>query len=163
MSAPGNLWRRVHGSVTGRPTNFSWIVPGKLAGSGRPMTRAELEWAVGQGVAAVVTMTERPLPAEWVGGLGYLHVPTPDMAAPEQDGIGEAVRFIEKRIGAGEPVMVHCAAGMGRAGTILACYLARRGGMGAAEAVARVRSERPGSIQSEEQEEAVAEYARRAA
>ncbi|MEM2160503.1 MAG: protein tyrosine phosphatase, partial [Candidatus Nitrosotenuis sp.] len=24
MSKPGNLWRKIHGKITKRPTNFSW-------------------------------------------------------------------------------------------------------------------------------------------
>ena len=162
MSTHGNAWRRVHGAVTGRPTNFSWLVDGSLAGSGRPMSAGEVGWARERGVRAIVTMTEDPLPAGWVGGMAYLHVPTVDLTAPTVEGTDRAVEFIRRRIGEGMPVMVHCAAGMGRAGTILACYLVRHGGLSAAEAIRRVRKQRPGSIQSGEQEAAVEYYERHA-
>ena len=163
MSAPGNAWRRVHGAVTGRPTNFSWLVDGRLAGSGRPMSSGEVGWARERGVRAIVTMTEDPLPGGWVDGMDYLHVPTVDLTAPTVEGTDRAVEFIRERVGAGKPVMVHCAAGLGRAGTILACYLVRHGGMSAAEAVREVRGQRPGSIQSDEQERAVEYYERHVA
>lgn len=162
MSAPGNLWRRVHGRATGRPTNFSWVIDGRLAGSGMPTTRAELGWAVARGVSSVVTMTEEPLPAAWTSGVvDYLHVPTPDMDPPAPGGIDSAVSFIHRQIRRGRPAMVHCAAGLGRAGTVLACYHVRHMGCSGPEAVARIRAARPGSIQSESQERAVSEYARR--
>jgi len=25
MSKPGNIWRKVHGKITKKPTNFSWL------------------------------------------------------------------------------------------------------------------------------------------
>lgn len=158
MSAPGNAWRRVHGAVTGRPTNFSWLIGGSLAGSGRPTSAGEVRWARERGVKAIVTMTEDPLPAGWVDGMDYLHVPTADLTAPTVDDTDRAVEFIRGRVDEGRPVMVHCAAGLGRAGTILACYLVRHCGMSAAKAVREIRKQRPGSIQSGEQEAAVEHY-----
>ena len=163
MSTPGNAWRRVHGAVTGRPTNFSWLIKGALAGSGRPTSAGEVEWLRKRGVKAIVTMTEDPLPAGWVAGLDYLHVPTVDLTAPTVEGTDAAVAFIRERVERGEPAMVHCAAGLGRAGTILACYLVRHEGMAADEAVEAVRERRPGSIQSDEQERAVEYYERHVA
>ena len=72
--------------------------------------------------------------------------------------IDEAVEFIRNRIESNEPVMVHCAAGLGRAGTILACYLVKYEKISAKIAIQKVRKERPGSIQSESQEIAIGLY-----
>ena len=44
MSKPGNMWRKVHGKITKRPTNFSWLIEEKLAGSGMPTSSDELDW-----------------------------------------------------------------------------------------------------------------------
>ena len=160
MSAPGNVWRRVHGRITGRPTNFSWLIPGRLAGSGMPTTPGEFGWILEQGIGSVVTMTEDALPADWVRDIGYLHVPTPDLTAPDMDRIDSAVDFVHRQISDGRAVMVHCAAGMGRAGTILACYLVKYRDHPAAAAIKSVRDQRPGSIQSAAQETAVGLYER---
>jgi atypical dual specificity phosphatase len=54
--------------------------------------------------------------------------------------------------------MVHCAAGIGRTGTILASYLVKYQNLTAKDAIAKIREERPGSIQSESQEIAVTFY-----
>ena len=158
MSRPGNLWRSVHGRISGRPTNFSWLVPGEVAGSGFPTTTEEFEWLLKQGIKGVVTMTENSLPLQWTRQISYLHVPTPDMTAPEPEAIDGAVDFIHANAEAGKPIAVHCAAGLGRAGTILACYLIKYGGYGAQQAIDEVRQKRPGSIQSAVQETAIQMY-----
>ena len=152
MSKPGNAWRKVHGKITKRPTNFSWLIEEKLAGSGMPTSFDELDWILRQGVKSIVTMTENALPEKWVSDIGYLHVPTPDFTAPDMERIDLAVDFIHENITGNQAVMVHCAAGMGRAGTILACYLIKYQKFSAKEAIEKIRKERPGSIQSETQE-----------
>ena len=158
MSKPGNLWRKVHGKIMKKPTNFSWLIEEKLAGSGIPTSFDELEWILNQGVKSIVTMTENPLPESWIKEIGYLHVPTPDFTAPNMEEIDNAVDFIHNNILEEQAVMVHCAAGMGRAGTILACYLVKYQKYSAQDAIEKVREERPGSIQSDVQEMAITFY-----
>ncbi len=158
MSKPGNLWRKVHGKITKKPTNFSWLIEEKLAGSGMPTTFDELDWVLKQGVKSIITMTENALPESWTEDVKYLHVPTPDLTAPDMDKIDTAVDFIYERINSKEAVMVHCAAGMGRAGTVLACYLVKYHKHSAKDAIDKLREKRPGSIQSETQEIAIRLY-----
>ncbi|MEO9307641.1 Dual specificity protein phosphatase 23 [Nitrosotalea sinensis] len=158
MSKPGNLWRKVHGKIAKKPTNFSWLIDDKLAGSGMPTSVSEIDWIIKQGVRSIVTMTEDSLPEQWVKDVKYLHVPTEDFSAPDMQQIDEAVEFIQTRIVNNEPVMVHCAAGIGRTGTILACYLVKYHKISAKDAIQKVRKERPGSIQSESQEIAIGLY-----
>ena len=158
LSKPGNLWRKVHGKITKKPTNFSWLINDKLAGSGMPTSTAELEWVIKKGVKSIVTMTEEPLPESWIKNIKYLHVPTEDLSAPDMEKIDTAVDFIHERIKNNEPTMVHCAAGIGRTGTILACYLIKYHDLSIKDAIDKVRKERPGSIQSESQEIAIGLY-----
>lgn len=158
MSKPGNIWRKVHGKITKRPTNFSWVLDSKLAGSGMPTSFEEFEWIMNQGVKSIVTMTENSLPDSWVKNINYLHVPTPDLTAPEIEQIDLAVDFIHEKITGEQPVMVHCAAGLGRAGTILSCYLIKYQKFSAVEAIKKIRKERPGSVQSEIQEVVISLY-----
>ncbi len=158
LSKSGNLWRKVHGRITKKPTNFSWLINDKLAGSGMPTSSAELEWIIKKGVKSVVTMTEAPLPESWIKNIKYLHVPTEDLSTPDIEEIDNTVDFIHERIKNNEPTMVHCAAGIGRTGTILACYLVKYHNLSAKDSIDKVRKERPGSIQSESQEIAIGLY-----
>ena len=158
MSKPGNVWRRIHGKITKKPTNFSWVINNNLAGSGIPTSQDEFNWILSNNIKCVITMTEQALPGSWTKDIKYLHLPTPDLSPPTLDDINQAVQFIDENIRAKRPVMVHCAAGLGRAGTILTCYLIAHKGYSAKDAIEKIRNERPGSIQSESQKEAIYHY-----
>jgi|TARA_B100000809_G_scaffold58996_1_gene55511 atypical dual specificity phosphatase len=155
MTIYGDVWRKVHGTVTGKPDNFSWLIENKLAGSAIPTSIDEVQWAIEQGVKSIVTVREVPLDDDWVKDVNYLHISSNDMGVPEFADLTYAVDFIHRRITNSEPVMVHCLAGMGRTGTLLACYLIKYQKMSASEATEKVREERPGSIQSYPQEEII--------
>ena len=103
-------------------------------------------------------MTENALPDQWTKKINYLHIPTADFHAPDMEGIDSAVEFIQNQIQNNQSVMVHCAAGLGRAGTILACYFIKYKKYSAIRAIEKIRTERPGSIQSDVQELAISYY-----
>ena len=140
---------------------FSWLIENELAGMARPPENAaafaELRAA---GVGAVVTLTEAALPAHMLqeAGLVWLHLPVPNFHPPEPDQIEAFVEFATRSIAEGRPVAVHCLAGCGRTGTMLACYLVNKG-MKPAAAVRAVRQARPCSIETGEQEAVVYDYA----
>ena len=158
MTIYGDAWRKVHGVVTGKPDNFSWLIDGKLAGSAIPTSKEEINWAKEQGVKSVVTIREEPLDDDWVDDVKYLHVYANDMGIPEFDDLTNSVDFIHQRITNSEPVMVHCLAGLGRTGTILACYLIKYENVSANDAIQKVREKRHGSIQSFSQEEIIHKF-----
>ena len=149
--------------------NFSWLMPNKIAGSGQiggwyPESQQVLIsdlWELRDlGVSAVVSLTEQPLSSRALTtvGMDYLHLPIPDMSPPSLREIEEFLAFSKVCIEKGNPVLVHCGAGLGRTGTMLACYLVERGHE-PATAICKVRAERPGSIETHEQEMAIFRYA----
>jgi len=160
MTIYGDVWSKVHGTVTGSPDNFSWIIENKLAGSAIPTSIDEVKWVIDQGVKSIVTIREETLDESWVKDVNYLHILSNDMSVPEFDDLIYAVDFIHRRITNNEPVLVHCLAGMGRTGTLLACYLVKYQKMSADDAIQKVREERPGSIQSFPQEEMIFQFAK---
>ena len=155
MTKIGDAKRKLHGMVTGRPDNFSWLIENKLAGSAIPTSKDEINWLQEQGVKSIVTIREEPLDENWVEKMKYLHVHSNDMGVPEFNDLVSATDFIHRRITENEPVMVHCLAGFGRTGTILACYLIKYENMSADAAIEKIREERHGSIQSFSQEEII--------
>tara|TARA_Y100001949_G_scaffold173391_1_gene178878 strand:+ start:106 stop:600 length:495 start_codon:yes stop_codon:yes gene_type:complete len=158
MTIYGDVWRKVHGTITGRPDRFSWLIENKLAGSAIPTSIDEVKWLLEQGVKSIVTVREEPLDESWIKDVNYLHVLSNDMGVPEFVDLVHAVDFIHSRVTNNEPVLVHCLAGMGRTGTVLACYLVKYQNMSADEATQKVREERSGSIQSYPQEEIIFQF-----
>ena len=155
MTKIGDAKRKLHGMITGKPDNFSWIIEKKLAGSAIPTSKEEIDWVKQEGVKSIVTIREEPLEEEWLEDVNYLHIHSNDMGVPEFDDLINSVDFLHQRITNDEPVMVHCLAGLGRTGTILACYLIKYEQMSADDAIQKVRNERYGSIQSFSQEEII--------
>ena len=155
MTKIGDAKRKLHGMITGKPDNFSWIIEKKLAGSAIPTSKEEIDWVKQEGVKSIVTIREEPLEEEWLEDVNYLHIHSNDMGVPEFDDLINSVDFLHQRITNDEPVMVHCLAGLGRTGTILACYLIKYQQMSADDAIQKVRNERYGSIQSFSQEEII--------
>ena len=137
------------------PYNFSWLVPDTLAGMARPRA-SDAPWLRDQGVTAVLTLTESAPPE--LEGIESFHEAVTDMRAPTLDQLHRAVTYIDSIVADGGAVAVHCAAGMGRTGTFLAAYLVTRGHHAAA-AIQAVREQRPGSIETAAQEDAVRKFA----
>ena len=107
-------------------------------------------------------MTEDPLPRRYVNDAGMMaiHLPVPDLQAPTEDQLQQAVDAIAGAAQSGMAVAVHCTAGKGRTGTVLAAYFVNQG-LSADAAIRRVRNLRRGSIETPEQEEAIVEFARK--
>jgi len=138
---------------------FSWVIDGQLAGMPQP-SQAELSWAAEQGVAVLVSLTETgtdPALAAEVG-VEVVHIPVEDMTAPTLHQLHRFVTTAGPLMSAGEPVGVHCLAGMGRTGTFLASWFIWSG-MTASEAIIHVRGLRPGSIETAEQEQVLQRFA----
>lgn len=152
MSAPGNLWRKIHGAIAKKPTNFSWVIDGTLAGSGMPTSKEEMDWVRENRIKAVLTLIEDPLPQQWVNDIDYLHIPIMNFTAPNMEDMERAVDFIDQNLKNKKSTMVHCAAGRGRTGTVLAAYMIKFKGMDAKSAVEKIRSMRPTSIENGPQE-----------
>lgn len=152
--------------------NFSWIIPGQLAGMGLPTgaynsthggNTAELEKDILElkksGIASVVSLTGVPIQTDVLtrNSMRGLHVPIPDMMPPTVRQIRQCMQFIDDRMSAGG-VVIHCTAGIGRTGTMLAGYLVWQGA-DPDQAIGEVRRLRIGSIETAEQEAAVHYFA----
>lgn len=146
------------------PPGFTWVDKPHLAALAVPESAADLAWLRRNGVEVLVSLTETPVPRGWANeaGLMVVNVPVPDMEPPTDRQLDHLLDTVRKANASGMGVAVHCGAGLGRTGTVLAAYFVTRG-LGAKEAVAKVRGLRPGSVETAEQERAVEAFARRLA
>ncbi len=144
------------------PQGFSWIEKPQLAALARPASPEDFAWLREQGVEVLLSLTEDRPRRDWADEAGLLvfHEPLEDMAAPSQEQLDRAVSAITRALDQNKGVAVHCGAGLGRTGVVLAAYFVTRGAT-AQNAVARIRRLRPGSIETDEQALAVERYARR--
>lgn len=137
--------------------NFGWVIHGSLAGAQGPMSNRDLMFFKLQTIGAIVRMEEQT-----ISGAGLelvdLYEPVTDFTPPNPEQIDRMVSFISEQIETWErPVVVTCYAGLGRTGTVLACYLVFSG-YSPEHAIRLVRELRPRSIQTRKQEEAVFQY-----
>jgi atypical dual specificity phosphatase len=138
------------------PVGFRWVLPGRLAGMSRPGLMSDLGEHLATlrrlGVRCVVTLEEEPVNADAVraAGLEHVHFPIVDMAAPPLDPAARLCDEIAARARRGAPVAVHCKAGLGRTGTVLAaCLVAGR--HSASQALELLRQLHPQFVQSDAQ------------
>jgi atypical dual specificity phosphatase len=146
------------------PRNFFWVLPDKLGGLPRPGIVDGVEEDIAGlsrlRVTTLVTLEEsRTVGADVLAaaGIASVHFPITDMGVPTVEAANGLCDRIQRSLRAGEVLAVHCLAGLGRTGTILAAYLIF-GGETARTAIERVRCLNPRCIQSQAQLEFLSSF-----
>ncbi|HSI86786.1 MAG: dual specificity protein phosphatase family protein [Candidatus Methylacidiphilales bacterium] len=155
-----------------------WVLPGKLAGMHVPFldrTRYTTHIHAGaeslpddlahlwqSGVRCVVSLLNNAAdgPVYNRAGLEYLSLPVRDGGIPTTHQALRFLHFTDEALKASKPVAVHCAAGRGRTGTMLALYLIHCFQLDHSEtAIEAVRKVRPGAIETYAQEAFLQDFA----
>ena len=150
-------------SAAGAPLGFAWLEPGRLAGTPLPGVVNDMDHDLAAlkrvGISHLITLTERDLPQDALKrhGLANLHLPIRDHEAPSLGQIQMLLKRMETLMAQGEVLAVHCLAGRGRTGTVLAAWWIREG-LTAQEALRRVRLLDAHYVQSAEQEAFLQRY-----
>lgn len=144
-----------------------WVIPNVLAGMPMPFLEPSrrLEGGTGftahdddmvllyrAGIRAIVSLLNIPSDAAIYerAGFSFLCLPVPDGGAPSIESAYEFVRFVNEQRASGRPVAVHCEAGLGRTGTMLAVYLISEGET-AESAIGQIRKLEPAAIETPRQ------------
>lgn len=145
------------------------IEGGRIAGLPGP---AYMEWDYSRlrkmGYSVVVSLECSRLNTFEIEDAGFEHrkICVEDFTSPTFDQMDEFVDFVGRKIADGRKVLVHCYAGRGRTGTMLAAYLIRRG-MTADAAVREIREKARSAygtlvgVIEPEQEETLRQYENR--
>jgi atypical dual specificity phosphatase len=157
MGRTGRAYRKIRASFTDEPTFFTWVRDAKLAASGRPYSKDQVDWLRDHGVTAILSLTEKPLPRAWTRGIETRHVPMKDHAPLSPSDMRLGADYLASALSEGKSVLVHCLAGKGRTGSVLAAYLMAYEGKTARQALDELRSTRAGSVEHA-QEPAVLEF-----
>ena len=145
------------------PAGFNWLVPGRLAGTPWPgvvqSIDTDLQALKRCGVTILITLTERDLPQEVLRAhdLRNLHLPVYDREPPTVGQLQMLLARMSVMLRRDEVLAVHCLAGLGRTGTVLAAWLIREG-LSAEEALRRLRLIDHQYVQSQSQEMLLHEY-----
>jgi predicted protein tyrosine phosphatase len=160
MGTGGLFLRKLRAGVLDEPTGFVWVDKGRLAASGYPASRKQVEWIRAKGIDVVLTLTENGLPDTLTDGIPmeFLHISMRDHEVPDPALLGQGAALVQARLDAGKNVLVHCLAGEGRTGCVLAAYEIRERGIGAGEALRILREVKPAFVERP-QEKAVREFA----
>lgn len=135
------------------PAHFAWLLPDRLAGMGKPGLMRDpehdIEAIAHAGITQLVSLTMQPFPVTTLSPFGIegRHFPIQDMGIPAVGSTIGLCSSIDRTLKHGGRVAVHCHAGLGRTGTVLAAYLIYKGS-DAESAIARVRAQNPKYIQS---------------
>ena len=148
---------RVIVSESRGPNGFRWVVPGMLAGTPQPGVVAPIDHDLilldRVGITHLITLTETDMDQDALRRhhLKNTHLPIFDRKAPSTSQMHMLLVRMQRLMDAGEVLAVHCKAGLGRTGLVLAAWMVRDGGLSAEAAIERLRKVNPGFIQSDEQ------------
>lgn len=141
------------------PPNFSWVIPNKLAAHGYPSEPSEVQYLEEVGIKHVVVLTKECRPPVDAGpNISWCFIDIEDFTPPSLEQVNTFFSVIEKGRKDNEAVSVHCFRGIGRTGTMIACYFVKYEGMTAENAIQKIRQLRPGSIETKDQEDLVTDF-----
>jgi len=146
-----------------------WVVPDQLLAGEHPveisedLTLARLSALLDAGIRTFVNLTEerekmqsyshlvRTLVADQHKDIKVLRMPIPDRNIPTVENLRAILNVIDDSVANGNPVFVHCFAGIGRTGTIVGCYLRRHGRATDQNVIAKIselRRQMPGGAEA---------------
>ncbi|CAB3375380.1 Hypothetical predicted protein [Cloeon dipterum] len=145
------------------PWNFSWVVPEELCVFACPGSRANVRFLVDSArVRHLVTLSQshRPPPDALTDSpeLQWTLIDVREFEPPTLQQMQQFIDICQKARDQNQAVGVHCRMGRGRSGVMAACYLLHFCHLTPGTAVANLRLQRPGSVETYAQERAVHAY-----
>ncbi|XP_041063627.1 dual specificity protein phosphatase CDC14AB isoform X4 [Carcharodon carcharias] len=138
--------------------DINWIIPGKFLAFSGPHPKSKVEngyplhapeayfpYFRKHGVTTIIRLNKKIYDAKRFTDAGFEHYDLffVDGSTPSDSIVKRFLTICENEEGA---IAIHCKAGLGRTGTLIACYIMKHYRFTAAEAIGWIRICRPGSI-----------------
>lgn len=144
--------------------DLTWMIPDKIIAFAGPVSQSHpffryhpftpasyIPLYKSRNVTAVVRLNEACYNrADFIkAGIHHYDIPFPDGSCPSDKIIKQFIEIVDKEKGT---VAVHCKAGLGRTGSLIALYMMQRYDFTAREIIAWLRVLRPGSVLGQQQQ-----------
>jgi atypical dual specificity phosphatase len=140
-----------------------WIDKERFGGASQPQL-SDLPYLKSIELAGIICLQEESTSEELAQLLdvAYLHRPIPDFGIPSSEDLPKIISFLiqQQKIRPKIPVLIHCTAGNGRTGTILASLVKILDQMESNAAITNIRTINPLAIETEEQEDFIKNLAK---